>query len=232
MTNSEVSCDINVLPDDCIDVVYDLKYGEVFVCGLMTKNNLVRLDQNSQLLGARISIENFPLLTNVPLHEIKNLKVDGPDIGMILENSLSQNFDEFDSVEKKLCTFGNSILELGNDANRNPDQLVNSIIELVRITKGKISLKRLGQEACIGIRQMQRRFKQRVGLTIKEFASIIRFNNAVRNIDQIPTGSLLDIAFESGFYDHAHMTNEFKRISGLNPSFFRECRFSTKRIII
>lgn len=30
--------------------------------------------------------------------------------------------------------------------------------------------------------------------------------------------SLLDIAFECGYYDHSHLTNEIKRITGLTPT--------------
>jgi AraC-like DNA-binding protein len=34
----------------------------------------------------------------------------------------------------------------------------------------------------------------------------------------IPEESLLRIAFELGYYDHAHLTNEFKRYAGIRPS--------------
>ena len=30
--------------------------------------------------------------------------------------------------------------------------------------------------------------------------------------------SLLDIAFECGFYDHSHLTNEIKKNTGFSPS--------------
>ena len=232
LTSADAPCDINILPDDCIDVVYDLKNDKVFVCGLMTRSSLAKLDQNSNLLGVRVKIENFALLTTVPLEEIKNLKVDGSDIGITLEEDLSETFHQCDSMERKLSIFGNGIVKLRKNTNRNSDSLVNLIIKQIKGSKGKIDLNSLKEENCISIRQMQRRFKQQVGLTIKEFVNVIRFNNAVKNINQTNTGSLLNIAYESGFYDHSHMTNEFKRISSLNPSFFRKCRFSTKRIII
>jgi len=193
---------------------------------------MVKLDQNSQLLGIRVSVEHFPIFTNVPLQEIKNLQVDGSDLGIIPESSLAEIFDQCDHVEQKLFSFGNSILKLRKNVNNKADELISLIIRLIRVHQGKVSLKYLESETCMSIRQMQRRFKQRLGLTIKEFAGIIRFNHAIKNMHQTTTRNLLDIAFESGFYDHAHMANEFKKISGFNPSFFRECRFSTNRIII
>ncbi|QNL48721.1 AraC family transcriptional regulator [Olivibacter sp. SDN3] len=32
--------------------------------------------------------------------------------------------------------------------------------------------------------------------------------------------NLLDIAFDCGYYDHAHLSNEIKRYTGLAPSQF------------
>ncbi|WP_409994074.1 helix-turn-helix domain-containing protein [Sphingobacterium siyangense] len=53
----------------------------------------------------------------------------------------------------------------------------------------------------------------------KEYSNIIRFQRAlsiIRNSDE--NKSLSDIAFECGYYDHAHLSNEIKRNTGMAPS--------------
>jgi AraC-like DNA-binding protein len=70
-----------------------------------------------------------------------------------------------------------------------------------------------------------------LGISPKEFIKIARFQEVLRRLQQIrpqsvlqdgpgdiPQESLLRIAFELGYYDHAHLTNEFKRYAGIRPS--------------
>ena len=70
----------------------------------------------------------------------------------------------------------------------------------------------------ISLRQLERRFKTIVGVTMKEYHSIIRFNKAKDNIMENPNLSLLNIAFDNGYFDHSHLAKEVNKMSGLNPS--------------
>lgn len=227
LTNSDISREINILPDDCIDIVYDWKDNKVFVCGLMTKSSFVKLERSSKFAGLRIKLENFGFLFSVPPVEVKNLRVDGSDLGI----ELPYHFPQSDKTEDLFPVLVKSIFQLSKSTKTKPDSLVSRIIFQIKESKGKIHLNHLQELNCICKRQIQRRFKKRVGLTISEFAANVRFNYALKNINQIRTESLLNIAVEAGFHDHAHMTNAFKKISGLSPSSLRESHFFTKRII-
>lgn len=69
------------------------------------------------------------------------------------------------------------------------------------------------------MRQLERCFKKHIGITPKEFANIIRFQFAFSKIKHNEQRkSLLDIAFDTGYYDHAHLSNAIKRYTGLAPS--------------
>lgn len=69
------------------------------------------------------------------------------------------------------------------------------------------------------VRQLERHFKKHIGLSPKEYSNIIRFQNALGMIKNSEADrSLLDIAFECGYYDHSHLANEIKRHTGLSPS--------------
>jgi AraC-like DNA-binding protein len=68
---------------------------------------------------------------------------------------------------------------------------------------------------------LERNFKKNIGISPKEFVNILRFQFALEKIKDNQLGkSLQDIAFESGYYDHAHLSNEIKRYTGLSPSQF------------
>ncbi|WP_425547639.1 helix-turn-helix domain-containing protein [Aquimarina mytili] len=80
-----------------------------------------------------------------------------------------------------------------------------------------VNVRDLAKSHYIGLRQLERSFKSYISVTIKEFSNIVRFNNAMKSIATFTNSSLLEIAFDMGFFHHSHMTYEFQRISGENP---------------
>jgi AraC-like DNA-binding protein len=81
----------------------------------------------------------------------------------------------------------------------------------------------LAREAHVSNRTLERIFKENVGIPPKEFLRIVRFQEVLKRLQQtggrmVSDESLLRIAFELGYYDHAHLTNEFKKYAGILPS--------------
>jgi methylphosphotriester-DNA--protein-cysteine methyltransferase len=66
---------------------------------------------------------------------------------------------------------------------------------------------------------LERRFKAIVGTTPKKFASIVRFNTVLRDLDSAK--SLTDICYEHGFFDQAHFIKDFRHYTGDTPESFR-----------
>ena len=58
-------------------------------------------------------------------------------------------------------------------------------------------------------------------MTPKRYLRLHRFHDALR---RMKTGrlSLVETAWQSGYYDQAHMTREFKDLSGFAPSFYEQ----------
>ncbi len=54
----------------------------------------------------------------------------------------------------------------------------------------------------------------------KKFANLQRFHNAVQMLNTRSKESIDPIAWECVYYDHAHTTNGFKRLTGKPPSTF------------
>lgn len=100
---------------------------------------------------------------------------------------------------------------------------VSRCVEQIGEHAGMVSVERLAEDACLGRRQLERRFLQQVGLTPKLFARIIRFNHVLRLIEAKAENNLAHLAQEGGFYDQAHFIKDFKDFTGLNPgAYFSE----------
>jgi AraC-like DNA-binding protein len=85
--------------------------------------------------------------------------------------------------------------------------------------QGQISVENLSKKHFITSRQLERSFKEHTGLSPKKFINFVRYQFALKTIQtHASTKSLGDIAFDYGYYDHSHLTNEVKKYSGLLPS--------------
>jgi AraC-like DNA-binding protein len=99
----------------------------------------------------------------------------------------------------------------------NADVFVNRLIRqeiLVRDPVVEAALQ--GHTPDISIRSLQYRFVQATGLTHKMIQQIERARSAVSLLEH--GTPIVDIAFELGYFDQAHLTNALKRFIGKTPA--------------
>jgi hypothetical protein len=78
----------------------------------------------------------------------------------------------------------------------------------------------------ISARQLQRKFKDAVGVSPKEFHRNSRFQAVVKRCLLEKRPDYLDIALASGYYDQSHFIKDFQYFIGESPaSFFQEKNF-------
>jgi AraC-like DNA-binding protein len=64
-------------------------------------------------------------------------------------------------------------------------------------------------------------FRAAVGLSPKAFASVLRFQRALRSLARDPGASLVTAALHSGYSDQAHLTRTFASMAGVSPARYR-----------
>ncbi|BBN83765.1 hypothetical protein PA25_37500 [Pseudoalteromonas sp. A25] len=75
--------------------------------------------------------------------------------------------------------------------------------------------------ALISQRQLERQFKQWLGITPKHFQRIIRVQKTLNTLKKKPFLSLAQVATMNGFADQSHMTKELKQIALITPKQYR-----------
>jgi len=220
-SKNKTSENFKVLPDTCADLIFDLNQNKYFLSGIMTHYQLTELTTESNLIGIRFKTEMFGSLSKIPLNETKNLQVELSQIFPTKTLNRLNQLNELGTITDKVNFLESFVETTFKDNHRKQDQLIISVAQNIRSLNGIVTIKDVAKSHHISLRQLERRFKSYIGLTIKEFSNIVRYNNAKKSIATLSETSLLEIAFNMGFFDHSHMTNEFKRISGENPSYFR-----------
>ncbi|WP_445665839.1 helix-turn-helix domain-containing protein [Fodinibius sp. AD559] len=101
------------------------------------------------------------------------------------------------------------------------DSIPAAAVQYIREHKGNIIIDDLTNNFGISKRQFERRFRSAIGVSMKSYARIVRFLHIKSLIKEKPQESLLNIAFDNGYYDHAHLTRDFKKMAGSMPSEMR-----------
>jgi AraC-like DNA-binding protein len=85
---------------------------------------------------------------------------------------------------------------------------------------GRARVASLADELGWSRKRIAARFREEIGVTPKTAARIIRFERARRAVERSSKPDWARIAFDCGYYDQSHLTNEFRAITGRSPATF------------
>src|SRR5690606_74226 len=209
-------------PDGCAGLVINLgdtcltdngsvsmEFGRTYAVGAMRSFKDSFIEKHTHLFGVCLKPGMFPNFYDyAPQSEITDQTVQ-------LEKVYSFDVDKF--IKNPFYYFNSFFI----DRLQRRNVLLESFIKSFNQNNGQLSISDIAKKNFITVRQLERNFKLYIGVTPKEYYRIVRFQNALSKIKE-PTqqASLLAIAFECGYYDHSHLTNDIKRNTGMAPSQF------------
>lgn len=153
-------------------------------------------------------------------------------------------FYKYDSLDQAANSFNEFPLQLFPDVKKTikhfaayldqfyinrlsiPKTSVLNCASEITQNNGLVNIDTLAKKHCTTERQMERHFRQQVGLSPKKFANLMRFRKAFDMLSANAKLSIEEIAWCCGYYDHAHMTNDFKLFTGQPPTSFILSDFS------
>ncbi|MGV3538748.1 MAG: helix-turn-helix domain-containing protein [Rufibacter sp.] len=160
----------------------------------------------------------FTHFASQPANELFNLSL-----------SLDYIFDKnsITEVEEKLATATTDKLRveiveqflISELKDIQTDKLIVEAVKLIYQSKGTIRIKELNEKLFISQSPFEKRFRKVVGTTAKKFASIVRFNAVLDNLNE--TKSLIEICHENNFFDQAHFIKDFRQYTGDTPENFK-----------
>jgi AraC-like DNA-binding protein len=117
-----------------------------------------------------------------------------------------------------------SVLEewLWGNAFKTPRIEIRSAVDAILGRCGVTNIKSLSGIVGLSPRQLERAFRDEVGISAKTFARIVRLQRAVRLIGR--GHSLAEIAVACGYYDQAHMALDFRQFAADTPRGRPQCR--------
>jgi AraC-like DNA-binding protein len=102
----------------------------------------------------------------------------------------------------------------------SPNDAIASIANRLFSEHGALRVDNAAKAAGLSIRQFERRFLENVGLSPKQYARIVRFNDALEAKLAEPKRLWTDIAHACGYFDQMHLIHDFACFASESPTAF------------
>jgi AraC-like DNA-binding protein len=205
----------HVLPDACIDIVWD---GErLFVAGPDTRPVAVSQEEGVVISGVRFRPGTAPGFLNVPASELLDSRADLSDIwGNAAAERLAERLVEAGGPESAADELEAAVAERARTA-RLPDEVACALVSLLGHQPSSAgALRAASEELGVGPRRLHRHCCEAIGYGPKTLQRVLRFQRALRLATE--ERSLASLAARAGYSDQAHMSRECQRLAGLTPS--------------
>lgn len=192
------------------------KLDNVLVAGIQTTTNIWRMAGKSEKFGIRLKPETFIHLFDVPLAELYQKFTS-------LELLAGSRYDWLVARIREAVSDGERIEMIESflykklALTKQPHNLLAEAIRKIWTEEGNITTASLSKSVYIGERQLQRLFKNAVGISPKLYSRIVRFRSAYEQAQE-KSAIWTDVAYNLGYADQAHFVKEFKSFTGLTPT--------------
>lgn len=192
------------------------------IIGLYTRPYEVQFPEYVNVFGIRFKPEGIYNLFGIPASVFSDRYED-------MELVLGREFKEYCSKLRETPDLATRLDLTTNyllkklDENSPELTYVNRAAEMIRRSEGFNQIDELPDKVYISLRQLEREFNKKIGITPKRYMRIARLNEVHRKLEKEEL-ELTKVAFDCGYADQAHFIRDFKSIMGVIPTLFTKNR--------
>lgn len=182
----------------------------ILISGQLSKPIMLKPTGRSDVFGIKFKPAGIWKLLAMDMSRIKDEVVS-----LEKDETLRELYNELRplSAEERVRCVENFILSKRKYVDADE---TDAILISIENQKGNISIEDLCSDHNLTPRTLQRIFQQRIGITAKQYARIVRFKT-VYALLQKPSLTKSDSIFLSGYFDQPHFNREFREFTQENP---------------
>jgi len=218
-----------VLPDGNLEIIFNLADrfrrfhfgGEVetqpqsIIVGQMRKFVRIQPMGRIDLFGVRFQSTAAYHFFRVPLVDLTDRIVDVNVIdGM---GDIEGRIHEAATTAERVATIEKAVWARSS-VEKPGERTVERVKQEIHRSSGNLSISAASRDAGVSQRQLERYFKEMVGVSPKLYSRIVRLQSIVNAANR--SNDLLDIALSHGYYDQSHFVREFTEFAGKSPQAF------------
>lgn len=196
-----------------VKTVEGFQYPEAFIHGQDTKPCINVDSGNSTIVSVRLYPTALKTVFNIDAHEGNDTAIPLNDVaGYNLTEQLLNARNIFEAID-----IISEFLFIKISKIKFQDTLIEQSTDSILENLSSVTSFHLAKNLCLSQRQLQRRFKQFIGVSPETYIQILKFQKSINLIQRSSFEKLSDVAYELGYADQAHFIRHFKNFSGLRP---------------
>lgn len=215
---------LEMIPDACVHFLFkcDPADPQVTVTGALTRPTSIELDSNCVYFDFKpYSVSGMQRL-DFSWKELVDQSVVfcGDDALSVFDENITvelANLGDFATRSERMCRFAEGHL---TDADYVPDFVGESEL-FICANQGNLRMHDIGETMGYTDRWCRERFKELLGVSLKRYSSIMRFQCAAHMLVGPMDYSLSEITFKAGYFDQSHLSRDFKKYAGVTPLQFK-----------
>jgi AraC-like DNA-binding protein len=209
-----------ICPDGCAEIVFHLgdpMYGQPrdLLVGQMDAPLTIMPTGRVAMLGARLTPTGLYRLLPVPQQRLARQVLSLDSVWSAWTRQTADRIASQPTPETQLDALERSLELLVSRSPRTEMLAIDRALWLLRPSGGHTRVTDVASACGISRRQLERRFREQVGLSPRMYARIVRFQRAFQALGH-ESGAA--IAARCGYADQAHLVREVRRFGGQTPS--------------
>jgi len=187
--------------------------------GQLTRPLVLRSRGRVDVLGVRFKPAGAWAFVGAPMSSCTDLRVDLARLhGAAAAASLRAQLDRGADARERIAALSGYVATQIAVRNGRRDTAIESCVERILASEGRVALAELGALAGLGERQLQRRFATVVGISPRMLGVVVRLRRVFDALRDAPWSTWSERAQEAGFFDHPQMARDFRRLLGIAPT--------------
>ncbi len=220
-----------IVPDGCPELIVHLAtpferlddrgtpsiQPRAFLVGTLTRPLQVRPRGRVRTMGVRFRPFGLSAFLAAPLHELTDCTTPVAELWNGAARRLEEALGEARTDAERVREAERFLLDR---LRLEPDRSIESMVQLILRARGQIRIEPLARRMGVSLRQVERRFRDAVGVGPKALSRLVRFQEVLRRLSDDELW--VEVALDCGYYDQAHLVRDFRQFVGLAPRRFRD----------
>jgi AraC-like DNA-binding protein len=214
-----------VLPDGSIDIVLEFGPGggapsSIQAVGTMTRALVVSGASDESFVGVRFRPARATAFLRLPADELTDVRVPLDDLWSdtaAVRAAFEMAVEREARVAALETVLAARLSHVAQVEHREVDEAVRRIVA----AGGSLGITRLAPALGVTRQHLARRFADLVGVSPKIFARVVRVRRVIAAARATAAGEAPNwsaLALDAGYYDQAHLVDEFRELTGLAPT--------------
>jgi transcriptional regulator GlxA family with amidase domain len=186
--------------------------------GQMTRPTIARPTGVVDLIGIRLRSSRAGMALSTSMQQLNDRTLSLSEVWSHADRLVDELRET--AADDRLALLAGALTRRASRVDGSRVRVVDHALALIERADGAIAIDAVARTAGVSRRQLERLFREHVGLSPKDVARIARVQAALRVATATPRLGGAEIAARCGFSDQAHLIHECRAIAGVTPARF------------